>query len=111
MSGLAEHNRSDVIVFDAATSAPLMIVSGPSTPVTVTLERSHRARPSVVTMPEADTRQRLVRQAAALDEQARMAAGAGDLEASAKAILEALDCERRAGGLGLQVLQLIKPRS
>jgi hypothetical protein len=25
-------------------------------------------------------------------------------------ILEALDCERRAGGLGPQVLQLIKPR-
>jgi hypothetical protein len=25
-------------------------------------------------------------------------------------ILQALDCERRAGGLGPQVLQLIKPR-
>jgi hypothetical protein len=25
-------------------------------------------------------------------------------------ILETLDCERRAGGLGPQVLQLIKPR-
>ncbi|MDM7954281.1 MAG: hypothetical protein QUV07_13850 [Cyanobium sp. CZS 25K] len=40
-----------------------------------------------------------------------MAAIEGDLDASARAILEALDCERRAGGLGLQVLQLIKPRA
>ena len=33
------------------------------------------------------------------------------VEGSARAILGALDCERRAGGLGLQVLQLIKPRA
>jgi len=50
-------------------------------------------------------------QAAALDAQARSAAERGDLEAAARTILEALDCERKAGGLGPQVLQLIKPRS
>lgn len=88
-----------------------MIVSAPSTPVTLTSERSHRVRSNAMTLPESDTRQRLARQAAVLDEQAQMAASAGDLEAAAKAILEALDCERRAGGLGLQVLQLIKPRA
>jgi hypothetical protein len=32
------------------------------------------------------------------------------LATAARSILEALDCERRAGGLGPQVLQLIKPR-
>ncbi len=56
-------------------------------------------------------RQRLLLQAASLNEQARVAASEGDIDASAQAILQALDCERRAGGLGLQVLQLIKPRS
>ncbi len=30
--------------------------------------------------------------------------------AAGRLILQALDCERRAGGLGPQVLQLIKPR-
>jgi hypothetical protein len=62
-------------------------------------------------MADTDPRQRLLLQAAALNERARMAAQEGDLEASARAILEALDCERRAGGLGPQVLQLIKPRA
>ena len=56
-------------------------------------------------------RQRLLLQAASLNEQAQVAASEGDFEASARAILQALDCERRAGGLCLQVLQLIKPRS
>ena len=37
-------------------------------------------------------------------------AEAGELEASATFILKALDQERRAGGVGPQVLQLIKPR-
>ncbi|WP_156818452.1 hypothetical protein [Cyanobium gracile] len=56
-------------------------------------------------------RQRLLLQAEALNEQARVAAREGDIDGSARAILQALDCERRAGGLGLQVLQLIKPRA
>ena len=38
-------------------------------------------------------------------------AEAGDLEASATFILKALDQERRAGVVGPQVLQLIKPRN
>jgi hypothetical protein len=45
-----------------------------------------------------------------LHDQARRSAEAGDLAAAAQAILQSLDCERRAGGLGPQVLQLIKPR-
>lgn len=48
--------------------------------------------------------------AASLEREARQAAEAGDLAASARLILESLDCERRAGGIGPQVLQLIKPR-
>ncbi|WP_216904278.1 hypothetical protein [Synechococcus sp. CCY 9618] len=61
--------------------------------------------------PDSSARQRLLFQAATLDERARAAAREGELEASARAILEALDCERRAVGLGPQVLQLIKPRA
>ena len=38
-------------------------------------------------------------------------AEAGDLKAAAILILKALDQERRAGAIGPQVLQLIKPRS
>lgn len=43
--------------------------------------------------------------------EAQRAAEAGDIERSAQKILAALDCERRAGSVGPQVLQLIKPRS
>ena len=42
--------------------------------------------------------------------QAEAAAGQGDVAASAKLILAALDCERRLASRGPQVLQLIKPR-
>ena len=38
-------------------------------------------------------------------------AEAGDLQAAGALILKALDQERRASGVGPQVLQLIKPRS
>ncbi len=38
-------------------------------------------------------------------------AAAGDLQAAGSFVLKALDQERRAGGVGPQVLQLIKPRS
>ena len=37
-------------------------------------------------------------------------AESGDLKAAATLILKALDQERRAGAIGPQVLQLIKPR-
>ena len=43
-------------------------------------------------------------------ESAGIHAQAGDLKASASYILKALDQERRAGAIGPQVLQLIKPR-
>lgn len=57
-----------------------------------------------------DQRQQLLAHAEQLNLQARLTAERGDMEASARLILESLDCERRAGGLGPQVLQLIKPR-
>ncbi len=42
---------------------------------------------------------------------ARAAAERGDIEASARSILAMLDCERRQGAQGPQVMQVIKPRS
>jgi hypothetical protein len=59
---------------------------------------------------KADQRQQLLSQADRFHQQAMHSAEQGDFEASARLILQALDCERRAGGLGPQVLQLIKPR-
>ncbi len=41
---------------------------------------------------------------------ASIQAEAGDIKAAAVLILKALDQERRAGSIGPQVLQLIKPR-
>jgi hypothetical protein len=52
----------------------------------------------------------LLQRAGEFDQQARQAAESGDLATAARLILQSLDCERRAGGLGPQVLQLIKPR-
>jgi len=60
--------------------------------------------------PNAGQRSDLQCQAAAHEAAAEAAALAGDVETSARLILQALDCERRAGGVGPQVLQLIKPR-
>ncbi|MCS5691059.1 hypothetical protein NZK33_03555 [Cyanobium sp. FGCU-6] len=57
-----------------------------------------------------ERRQQLLDRAAALDSQAKAAAEQGDTDEAARLILESLECERRAGGLGPQVLQLIKPR-
>ncbi len=88
-----------------------MIVASPPAPVTLTLETPSRPKSGVSPLADQGARQRLLLQAASLNEQARGAASEGDIDASARAILQALDCERRAGGLGLQVLQLIKPRS
>lgn len=58
-----------------------------------------------------DQRSRLLAQVSTLEREAMEAAEAGALAEAARAILAALDCERRAGSLGPQVLQLIKPRS
>ncbi len=46
-----------------------------------------------------------------LFQQARSAAEAGDISSSGSLILKGLEQERRAGTVGPQVLQLIKPRS
>jgi hypothetical protein len=56
-------------------------------------------------------RRTFLSRAAELDQLARQAAEKGDLLEAGRLILETLDCERRAGSLGPQVLQLIKPRS
>ena len=57
-----------------------------------------------------ERRQHLLERATALDARAKAAAERGDTDEAARLILESLECERRAGGLGPQVLQLIKPR-
>lgn len=67
-------------------------------------------RPSRLPVIDPLPRQQLLDQAAQLFEQAAGAAGAGQVSDAAQLILKALDCERRAGGVGPQVLQLIKPR-
>lgn len=59
---------------------------------------------------ESSERHHLLHRAGDWDRQARQSAEAGDLTTAARFILQSLDCERRAGGLGPQVLQLIKPR-
>ena len=46
-----------------------------------------------------------------LETEAKKAADDGNIQLSAQKILAALDCERRAGTVGPQVLQLIKPRA
>ncbi|MEB3322930.1 MAG: hypothetical protein VKI81_08915 [Synechococcaceae cyanobacterium] len=68
------------------------------------------ARPAQPRQHDGDSRRQLLDEAARCHQRAREAAEAGDLTRAAQAILEGLDCERRAGGLGPQVLQLIKPR-
>jgi hypothetical protein len=60
--------------------------------------------------PAVDQRPRLQAELALFEQRAQTLAHAGDLEEAAKAILAALDCERRLAGFGPQVLQLIKPR-
>ncbi|MEB3156608.1 MAG: hypothetical protein VKO26_04140 [Cyanobacteriota bacterium] len=59
---------------------------------------------------ETTDRHDLLQRAEDFDRQARQAAEMGDLATAARLILQCLECERRAGGLGPQVLQLIKPR-
>jgi hypothetical protein len=52
-----------------------------------------------------------MRAAAAFSASAEQAASSGEIEQSARDILRSLDCERRAGSVGPQVMQLIKPRN
>lgn len=88
-------------------------MTGMKSAATLPLKTIRPLPPAVLASTQAASpdRQRLLQQAATLESSARQAAEQGDLAASARFILEALDLERRAGGLGPQVLQLIKPRS
>jgi len=81
-------------------SVPFPMKPGPGGPRPLQV-RPHQA--------EGD-RETLLTQASRLQERARLSAQAGDITSAAQFILQALDQERRAGGLGPQVLQLIKPR-
>ena len=55
-------------------------------------------------------REDLLKEASSHADAAAQAAEQGDIEHAARLILRSLDCERRAGSVGPQVLQLIKPR-
>jgi hypothetical protein len=56
-------------------------------------------------------REDLLKEAVSYAEAAELAAASGEIETAARMILQSLDCERRAGSVGPQVLQLIKPRN
>lgn len=56
-------------------------------------------------------REQLQQEALRWDLAARSAAERGDTDASARAILALLECERRLASTGPQVLQVIKPRN
>ncbi len=58
-----------------------------------------------------DARPRLQAELASQERRAEEAAASGDVETCARAILAALDCERRLLGSGPQVMQVINPRS
>ena len=55
-------------------------------------------------------REDLLKEATSHAQAAEAAAALGEVESAARLILRSLDCERRAGSVGPQVLQLIKPR-
>jgi hypothetical protein len=56
-------------------------------------------------------REDLLKEATSHAQAAEAAAALGEVESAARLILRSLDCERRAGSVGPQVLQLIKPRA
>jgi hypothetical protein len=58
-----------------------------------------------------EQRSQFLRDAAKHESHAEAAALRGDLVEAAQAVLKSLDCERRAGSIGPQILQVIKPRS
>lgn len=86
-----------------------MTLTLPSRP----LQSRLAAAPQAVSAKAAAGEQRLRLQAErdGQERRAREAAAAGDVETCARAILAALDCERRLLGSGPQVMQVIKPRS
>jgi len=86
-------------------------MTGPSTlPSPSTRPVPSRSQTGASAISDPERRQHLLDRAAALDGRARTAAERGDTDEAARLILQSLECERRAGGLGPQVLQLIKPR-
>lgn len=87
---------------------PLPLTTHPIRPGASRLVRAKP--PSSGSTAESPDRQILLAKASELQERARLRAEAGDIAAAAQMILQSLDCERRSGGLGPQVLQLIKPR-
>lgn len=88
--------------------APLSRMTASSTSLRPTIPIAGRR--SSLSISDTVPRQQLLDQASRLFARASQAAEDGDVQGSARLILEALDCERRAGGVGPQVLQLIKPR-
>jgi len=101
-------------------------------PIAQTMVGVHRSQPPRADLPRAESprpevprvkpqridlarpepqRADLQRQAESHACAAEAAALAGDVETAAREILKGLDCERRAGSVGPQVLQLIKPRT
>ena len=58
-----------------------------------------------------DQREQLQADVRRFEAAARSAAEQGDMESAARSILALLNCERRHGAQGPQVLQVIKPRS
>lgn len=87
-------------------SRPVLGVSSPKAVSSL----SAKSAPSPRIEERGDHRRQFLDQAKAFNEQAREAADSGDVSGAARLILMALDCERRAGGLGPQVMQVIKPR-
>lgn len=89
------------------SATPLFMSALSSPAVSPPSQRSSRPQPVPI---ETSDRNHLLLRAEDFHRQARQCAEAGDVASAARLILQGLDCERRAGGLGPQVLQLIKPR-
>jgi hypothetical protein len=92
----------------SASAPPASYIPGAG-PSIRSVAAGHAAPPRP--QPETGGRQEWLTRASRHNEEARAAAERGDVSGAARFILQALDCERRAGGMGPQVLQLIKPRA
>lgn len=100
---------SIVLLFTAPLASRATMTGTSSLPVP--LNPGLAASRSAPVRPHAEgDRETLLAQASRLQDRARISAQSGDISSAAQFILQALDHERRAGGLGPQVLQLIKPR-
>jgi hypothetical protein len=72
---------------------------------------SHTPRNGHRTVPDPGQRPLLEQELRRHEVAASKAAERGDMQTSARSILALLDCERRLGAQGPQVLQVIKPRA